>query len=159
MTVREPCGHYLAGLTDGEGCFAIWKTVRPRKRDGWRCAFLIHLRRDDLPLLEALQAETGLGRINLGRRSKVGGDHPSVRWVVARKAECLQLVSIFEAYPLRSKKARDFEVWAEAVRAWSRGHTYLLPALSRTLKETRAYAADAVEWPDEVAQLELVESE
>ncbi len=153
---REAWGYHLAGLTDGEGCFCIWKSSRPRRVDTWTIAFVIHMRRDDLPLLEDFQAKTGLGRIHIGRRRTVGGDHPSVRWVVSRKADCLKLIALFETYPLRSKKAKDFAVWAEAVRARSRGDFSRVAELADVLREGRRYAAGDVPMP-EITQLQLVE--
>lgn len=35
------------------------------------------------------------------------------------KPWCRQLVSIFDAHPLRAKKARDYSVWREAVKVWT----------------------------------------
>jgi hypothetical protein len=103
-------GHWLAGFADGEGCFFIGKN-----RNGTMfCRFRIALRADDAPILAQAAERTGLGRVLLAAP-------PSQRtaratWNVGRKAECLVLVELFERYPLRAKKRRDFEVWARAVR-------------------------------------------
>jgi hypothetical protein len=114
--VTPDLGAYLAGLTDGEGHFGIGA----RNVNSFYCFFLIHLRADDRELLEELASETGLGRINIGRREQSGRRHPSFRWVVSRRDQCLAIVDLFEACPLRSRKRHVFEVWADAVHAWRR---------------------------------------
>jgi hypothetical protein len=45
--------------------------------------------------------------------------HPSATLVVVRKQETRRLVDIFDAYPLRAKKARDYAIWREAVLHWA----------------------------------------
>jgi hypothetical protein len=145
-------GGYLAGLTDGEGCFVIARTPH-----AYRCEFIIHLRADDRPLLEWCRELTGLGSIYVGRRVKQGGDQPSVRWSITRRADCLALVSIFERTLLRSKKARDFNLWADAVRCWARKDFGRMGELYLALKATRAFDGEPVEFvvPDSQMEMEV----
>lgn len=137
VCVTPEMGQYLAGLTDGEGCFGIYRS----SRFTYRCEFVINLREDDRPLLEWLKAETGLGHVSDGRRKtrKTRGDNPSARWHVSSVGECLDLIAIFETYPLRSKKARDFEIWAKAVRTISAGGSSRLARFKAALTIVRAY--------------------
>lgn len=108
-------GHWFAGLIDGEGCFYI------HKRHG--CRFIINLRNDDLPTLQALQRNLGMGRISVSRVTPGGGRiNPQGVFDISRKADCLRLTFIFDAYPLRTKKANDYAVWREAVIAQNQGH-------------------------------------
>lgn len=144
-------GHYLAGLTDGEGCFVI----APNALNAFKCQFLIHLRADDKPLLEWLREQSGLGNLYRGRREKIGGDQPSWRWDVSRRRECLQLVALFEQFPLRSKKARDFALWAQAVRAWTRQDFGLMRELWIALKATRAFENKGVAFAVDDPQMEM----
>lgn len=106
-------GWRLAGLTDGEGHFGI-----SRRKQSYMCEFVIALRDDDEPLLRRLQETTGLGLLYHAKK-RLDGHHDICRWYVTRKQECLRLVEIFNACPLWSKKARDFEVWRKAVLYWN----------------------------------------
>jgi hypothetical protein len=148
--VYEAIGNYLAGITDGEGCFVIAPTPH-----AYRCEFIIHLRADDRELLEWLRNVTGLGSIYLGRREKQGGDQPSVRWSITRKSDCLELVRLFETFGLRSKKARDFALWAHAVRAWHRGDYGLMREYHIALKQTRVFRGEPVEFVVDDPQMEM----
>ena len=126
-------GYRLAGLADGKGHFAIFQ-----QRKGWSCRFTIKMRADDLAVLERFQRETDLGVIYQNRCKQTPGrrNNPAFQWHVNKKAETLALVRIFEEYPLWSRKAEEFAVWAEAVRYWNapewaygrnrRGHRELL---------------------------------
>jgi hypothetical protein len=110
-------GHWFAGFVDGEGCFAI-QAVGPRLSSRV-CMFVIGLRSDDRAVLEEIQAQTGLGKIydSPGRKTT----KPYSRWCVQTQPEVMSLVEVFERYPLRSKKARDFEYWKQAVEVWCSG--------------------------------------
>jgi hypothetical protein len=60
------------------------------------------------------------------------------------------LVGLLDRYPLRAKKARDYEVWREGVLLWTThvadgkaaraGLWQEMAALSLRLRETRRYA-------------------
>lgn len=105
-------GHWLAGFADGEGCFTTRKSGA-----GFVCEFVIHLRADDAAILRQVHEATGLGDVS-GPADREDGSSPMVKWVVRRQADCAKLVAIFDAFPLRAKKARDFEIWRRAVEQW-----------------------------------------
>jgi len=131
--ISSEVGFRLAGLADGEGHFAI-----THQRRGWNCRFTIKMRADDLAILERLVNYVGLGVIyqNECRPTPGRQNNPAFQWHIGKKAETLELVHIFEEYPLWSRKAEEFTVWAEAVRYWTdpawvygcnrRGHRELL---------------------------------
>jgi hypothetical protein len=110
QAINAAFGHWLAGFIDGEGCFHVH-----RKPQGtFDCQFSISLRGDDLPILERCQRETGLGTIATQQREP----NPIARWTVSSKAQCVGLRDLLRAFPLRAKKAREFETWSDALDAW-----------------------------------------
>lgn len=129
--VADDLGHWLAGLTDGEGCFYIGQNL---------CSFTIKLRDDDAQLIEDVREQLGgIGRVS-HTRNDGGTRRPQVRWDVNRKAELVWLTRLFDAFPLRSKKARDYAIWREAVIDWACGAPPSALAEPRDrLRETRAY--------------------
>ena len=106
--------HWFAGFVDGEGCFFI-KIYPP----GSNCRqfpthLAIQLRDDDLDILLELQQRLQMGTIT--RNQLVNSpSNPIARWCVATITDCKRLVEIFNVYPLRTKKRRDFEIWRQAV--------------------------------------------
>lgn len=112
--IRTADGQYLAGLVDGEGCFYI---TTPRVKGNTGCGFIVKLRADDRPLLTACRDLVGVGRLTLSPRRNDWA--PTFEWRVTKKAELLVIVELFRRFPLRSRKARDFEIWSEAVDYWN----------------------------------------
>lgn len=103
-------GHWLAGFADGEGCFYL-----TRSTDGsHRCQFRLKLRIDDKAILKEIVRRTEIGYV-IDVKPPKGQIHAQCEWMVIRKADCIRIVEIFIAFPLRAKKARDFEVWSRAV--------------------------------------------
>lgn len=127
-------GWYFAGLVDGEGCFSI---APPR------CDFILKMRADDRALLETLRADLGgVGRIGLELgRTEDRTRRPQVRWTVSRQRELVWLTEFFDAFPLRSKKARDYAIWREAVIEWANGMPPAgLAEYRDRLREVRVFA-------------------
>lgn len=116
-------GYRFAGYVDGEGHFAIKRARKKRTgRLNYACSFVLHVRDDDRAILETFQeAIGGVGAIyDIGERIKPGmHTRPTAMWAVNNQRECLRLVDIFEEFSLWTKKARDFAIWAQAVRYWN----------------------------------------
>lgn len=114
-------GHWLAGFVAGEGSFLILRQVRMRKQGlkgaGLVCTFRIALHVNDEPILREAQRRTGLGKVWVGHSPSQTS--PCAIWVVQKKADCRKLAEIFQRYPLRAKKARDFDIWCRALDAWA----------------------------------------
>lgn len=135
-------GHFLAGFVEGEGCFSIHRSA-----GGYQCALHIAARRDDRELLEELCSITRLGRLTdrLPQRNSA----PQSVWTISRKADCLRLVEITEAFPLRGRKMLQRHLWSAAVRFWCQGdatqrHTNRdwtpLAYLANRLRSSRRYS-------------------
>jgi LAGLIDADG endonuclease len=106
--------HALAGFIAAEGCFVI---RRNNGESDWSCVLQVTQRDDDEHVLEDICRSTGLGRI--ARRPPQGNSRPLASWTVASKLECRELVRILREAPLRGRKQREFEVWADAVDVWA----------------------------------------
>ena len=106
-------GYWLAGFTDGEGCFRVQR----HERGTHVCAFQIKLRRDDRSVLERIHRFVGYGSINNVTDTN-STSNPQATYVVQDKEGCERLVGLFRKYPLAAKKALDFEIWADAVEEW-----------------------------------------
>jgi hypothetical protein len=136
---------WLAGFTDGEGCFLlVWK--RGREKDGPRyvnAVFQLTLRADDRPVLAALQTAFG-GRLHDAPAGRIGS--PSARWMVTHRADRERLIAYFDRFPLRSKKARDYARWREAhgIIVASGGRDPRLLGLRESLMAGRAFPMTAI---------------
>jgi hypothetical protein len=106
-------GHWFAGFTDGEGCFR----VKPTNKGTFQCRFSIGLRADDAPILHEIREWLGFGILVHSGRDSIKQEQ--WRLEVNRKVDTVKLVEIFDAYPLRAKKARDFAIWRQAVAVWA----------------------------------------
>ncbi len=109
-------GEFVAGLTEGEGCFALKfrrdvKKNRPNSPEyfGWQALFVISLRKDDAPLLEKVK-----NTLECGNLSFSGG---SVRFQIQDIETLLnKVIPFFDRFRLHGKKYEDFLLWKEAVR-------------------------------------------
>lgn len=123
-TERDALGHWLAGLVDGEGCFYL-STFRTRGARGYErkyrvltFEFKIAMRGDDVDVLQQAHAILGVGRIEHRKRgispTTSQNAKPLAALIVYRRTDLPTVIDFFRRFPLRSKKARDFQVWAEA---------------------------------------------
>lgn len=120
MDIDHNFGHWLAGFIDGEGHFAIGRYDDRRcGSTGYNCRFVLAVRDDDRAVLEDIQHRVGTGCLRPhSAPRKVPNAKPTVVWGVETKGGCLELVELLDLYPLRSKKARDYAIWREAVLVW-----------------------------------------
>lgn len=137
-------GYWLAGFTDGEGCFRIQR----HERGTHTCSFQIKLRRDDKSVLERIRRYVGFGTIR--DIPSESNSHDQAIYTVQDQEGCEVLVGLFRKYPLTAKKALDFEVWADAVGEWvnrPRGNRWVgaadqtqAAALKERLSNVRQYS-------------------
>ena len=138
-------GHWLSGLIDGEGCFRVHKGKRGAY---YATHFALKLRDDDTPVLREIWGQTGFGVLKPDR-TRSGNSNPCMAWVIQSKADCLRLVELLDKYPLRSRKARDYVLWREAVEVWvsmNRGNRWHGPRdwspmirLKEAIEDARSY--------------------
>jgi hypothetical protein len=145
--IDDSFGNWLAGFVDGEGCFGIYNN----DRGGRIYTFKVALRADDAEILREIKNKLGVGRFAI--RVKNGpGSNPAAVWVVQSIAELHDvIVPLFTKYKLRTKKKRDFEMFAEAVmmrasafnKHLSTEHRNDLLALAAQLRAVKKYSGDS----------------
>jgi hypothetical protein len=106
---------WLRGFVDGEGCFQI--TVRKDRLSTFRFVFKIKLHKDDRPLLEYLSTRIKVGQVYPKDTSI---ENVSSTWEVAKKADLLKLIEIFDKHPLNTTKYLDYLSWREAFFIYQR---------------------------------------
>lgn len=125
VVIGDGFGHWLAGFVDGEGSFKIQvrnngKTHTP--------VFSLVLRGDDGAIIEKIRRLARAGVVYRYHYAVRPQDRyrrgPRVEWHVVGKRDVLKLVELFDRYPLRSKKQRDYATWRHAVLLWAnrKGH-------------------------------------
>jgi hypothetical protein len=162
---RDAFGHYLAGFTDGEGCFGLnvhtynySPVVRPC------AAFTINLRADDIPILRLIRSYFGFGTITRGSFNKTTRKNQWTFRVTTVSLLVSSVIPHFERFPLRAKKSRDFLIWREGVvfiqqvitsprvgrpgksqpQHWTRERLEHFLLIRARLKEQRQYVEPAV---------------
>lgn len=142
IDVPPDFGHWLAGFVDGEGCFDI--NVQNSGRS-IRCRLQIRLRDDDAAMLSTIRDTLGVGVVKATPDPRPTR-YNQATWTVSGIADIIHvIIPLFEKYPLRAKKAKDFRLWARAARLiHSKAH--LTPdgreevlALKRQMQEGRQY--------------------
>jgi hypothetical protein len=109
---------FVTGLVEGEGCFCISFSLRPKLRTGIevRPSFALALNERDLTLLEDLQIYFGCGSIRESRADRTFKyESRSTRELLER------IVPHFEAFPLRGSKARSFDGFLPICRMIGQG--------------------------------------
>lgn len=103
---------WLAGLTDGEGCFTIFLSSGT-----YHAKFAIAMRADDWRALYYARERSGLGILTY--KHSFGGREntkPAMAWTISTIDECKALIVGFDSgCGLLSKKRRDYDIWREAV--------------------------------------------
>ncbi len=155
----EAMAWWLTGLTDGEGSF--FATANARNNDPRYArlllVFVIGLRLDDMPALRSLHEWTQVGRLYTnGSTGGRANGYPQGQWRVTRLDHLHnRIIPLFDAHPLRTKKARDYAVWREIVTlarssTGYQGHSQRrspedwekLRGLCKQLRAVRAYAIE-----------------
>lgn len=105
-------GEYVAGLTDGEGCFYVnIHSFRkyPKAAPQTQIHFYLKLRNDDLIILKQVKRFLGYGHIYY-QKEKRSNHSPCYRYEVSNREEIKKLIKFFDKFPLHSpKKIRDLD--------------------------------------------------
>ncbi len=143
--IDDVFGNWLAGLVDGEGCFQIEKRGRNNASANYKCRFHLVLRDDDKAIIEEICniLEVGTICISPARPSNGRNNRAVTRFYIGAINECTQMVKLFEKYPLRTKKKRDFTIWKQVVeelqKPVDKRNPDLLEYYYLKIKEVRQY--------------------
>jgi hypothetical protein len=142
----------VTGITDGEGCFQANVSLRfgtGRKGTFTRVdaltKFSLALRADDQVVVNGLKGFFGCGEVYDKEPSPAlrhrGHVNPQKLFMVCKLDHLIEkVVPHFEAYPLQSKKQRDFEAWKS-----------ILFYIRENLSGTKGWAR---RFPDRIAHLQ-----
>jgi hypothetical protein len=151
---RRDFGNWLSGFTDGEGCFRLARSRHPKHPEIYRSGFAtfeINMRLDDRPILDQIQSFFGFGSITEHESYSEDRDAEDQAKLVCTRVRPLKGIIIphFEQFPLRAKKARDFQIWREAVQL-----LYQVAMRPRKAKRGKGGGAGRIaSWtPDELAR-------
>ncbi|MES2367454.1 MAG: LAGLIDADG family homing endonuclease, partial [Pseudomonadota bacterium] len=110
---------WMAGFIDGEGCFSVHKKI-VNNCETYDCQFSMTLRDDDKDIIVEIQRQLGgIGSIAHRPAARDGSNgKPQVRYCISSQKDCWRLREVLTVFPLRAKKARDFEIWSQALDAW-----------------------------------------
>jgi hypothetical protein len=112
---RTAFGHYLSGLTDGEGSFVLTLQHVEKNKIG-RVIFDLCLRADDIDILKKVQSFLGCGRLYFYSLNR---SNPVVYFKVTKHPDIWnKIVPHFDAFPLRAKKRHDYTIWRAAISWW-----------------------------------------
>jgi len=108
---------YIVGLTDGEGSFTVYlEPPNPKYHSvNYRvqCRYYIKMREDELPLLEKVRNFWGCGKIYFQREYRKN-QRDNYRFEIFNYDLLNRIVvPFFKAYPLQSKRIKDFELFCQ----------------------------------------------
>ena len=131
-------GNYIAGLIDGEGCFAINKHTQHKHLAAmYYPRFTIHLRADDTPILLQIQKFLSVGKIYFHNNIE---RNPMVSYQIDNVKDLMKLIEVLDVCPLRAKKAREYAIWRTCVLLkQQRGRNEYLPIAYEQLKELKSF--------------------
>ena len=101
---------YITGFADGEGCFSVSFNRRAKLKTGIevRPSFSIAQNKRSLQVLKDIHTYFGCGAIRFSKRDQM------YRYEVRSISDIQKrIIPHFQKYPLRTSKARDFEIFAE----------------------------------------------
>ena len=115
LNIRDEFGYWFSGFFDGEGCLVASQPCHKTKLYTQSILGIsIALRKDDEEILKHIKESLGFGKISLP--SNAEGRNPSISFRVDKIADLAEvIVPLFEKYPLRSKKGKEFSIWKTMV--------------------------------------------
>lgn len=121
LMIKKLPGDYVAGFIDGEGCFYLMyrKEIRYERLNKptyyrWVAYFAMTLRSDDINILNSIKETLDCGKVYL--LNKTSKEKQAYFGIQDMDELHSKILPFFEKYPLRAKKARDFDLWREGLK-------------------------------------------
>ena len=119
MNARDQFGYWLSGFVDGEGSFVLSFNRDSRKGKVTLhpvTYFKITLRCDDREILLKIHSYWGVGKVNQYKAVEGHNGQPLSSFIITRLIDSRDIIiPHFDRYPLRAKKAGDYEIWRQGV--------------------------------------------
>lgn len=159
LTATDEFGYWFAGFFDGEGSFNFYTLYR-RGIPNYRVGIHIALRDDDIEVIKFIQQNLGVGRIY--RKPARNATNPSVEFAVRAYNELAEvIIPLFDRYPLKSRKAKEFEFWKIGVielyirtlggystrKAMTEEEKSFFENIAKRIKELKSYPSIGVSIP------------
>ena len=110
--------YYIVGFVDGEGSFYLRHYTT--RKNYYVPEFQIQLRKDDIHILEEIQAFFGCGKIKEHKTKLHGNAKGNVLFTVTKKEDLKNIiVPFFDKYQLQAKKKIDYVLWRQSVMLWN----------------------------------------
>jgi len=110
---------YISGFTDGEGTFSISFSKRPKLKTQIevRPSFSISQHKRNLDILKEIKDYFKVGGIRFSRRDQ------NYKYEVRSIRDLMKsIIPHFKKYPLKTSKARDFQIFSEICEMISANH-------------------------------------
>src|SRR3989339_57021 len=110
-TLNREIGNYISGYTDGEGCFSVSFSKRPKLKMGWEVkpSFSVGQNYDRREVLDLMKEYFKCGFMRRDYSDK------TLKYEVRSLEELIKkIIPHFEKYPLLSEKNKDFEFFKKA---------------------------------------------
>jgi formylmethanofuran dehydrogenase subunit E len=144
-SVPDDVGHWIAGFTCGEGSFLV--------RETGAAAYRITVRLDDIDTLRLIAETLKLSDFeeakfiyiysNQKRRNKGEKAGDEARLAVSNKhIQHTRIISLFERFPVRGKKAMEFEIYKDVIKIACK-KDFETPPRPRYNDAEKAFFADA----------------
>jgi hypothetical protein len=135
---------YFAGFFSGEGSFGLGQ------RDA---RFVIKLRRDDRPLLEAFRDRFGVGSVCDVATPEPWS--PAAIWHVTAARDVLRGIALFQRAGLLGRKKRQFEAWRSGAEAVATAKVQRVPVDRQVVDAARGNLARATAYTPPAVPLRL----
>ena len=109
-TLNREIGNYISGYTDGEGCFSVSFSKRPKLKMGWEVkpSFSVGQNYDRREVLDLMKEYFKCGFMRRDYSDK------TLKYEIRSLEELLNnIVPHFQKFPLLSSKNKDFLLFAE----------------------------------------------
>ena len=112
-TLKRELGNYISGYVDGEGCFSVSFSLRPKLKVGWEVkpSFAVAQNFDRREVLDLMVEYFGCGHIRKNTADK------TLKYEIRSLDELLEkVIPHFLSFPLLSSKQKDFLLLEEVCK-------------------------------------------